>query len=247
MLSNTRGAAVIAGSITTATFRGPPIVACSADYAATTQASYWANLLGLATLLDVPALHVDYAHDGGLAPLLAALASLQRFYSPGTSEPWAHSSGGALQVIPVCGPLFFFDRAPLMSGEPDFTAAGTGAHLAGKIAEASLNFRRNHVYNHATSGVWTVAGEDLDRVQRPPIHFFSADKYASPSWWSETLPSWWKVGVPSSTAPVPFEFVYKNGLLKLADQENAFPGITRHFLPTLVASDFFRLFYLAHN
>jgi hypothetical protein len=201
----------------------------------------------LATILDAPAIFTDVLHDGGPAPLLAALGNIQKFFTPASVGPWQACDGGPATTPPICGPLFFFDFNPSMSGQPDFTDTSTGAGLAAQIARASTNFRRNHLYGYAQDGVWTVTGENLDKVQRPPIHTYRVD-LAFTSYWTGELLNFWKSGRPASVGTVtPFDTIYRQGLTRLAAQEGAHPGISRHFLPSLVADETTGLLVLTHN
>lgn len=251
MLYNARGLEIINGSVTAATFRGPPIIACSTGYGgnpANIQTIAWNNLLGLATLLDVPAIYVDYVHDGGPAPLLAALLNIQKFFTPGITGPWQACGGGLPINAPICGPLFFFDYVSLPGGQPDFTNAASGAGIAAGIARAGANFRRNHLYGYAQDGVWTVTGESLDKFQRPPIHTLRYPEFLDPAWWTGELLNFWKSGRPTSVGTVtPFDTIYRQGLTRLAAQEGAHPGVSRHFLPSLVADEATGLLVLGHN
>ena len=250
MLSNARGAAILANTVTTATFRGPPMIACSTNYTDTFPATAWANLLALATILDAPAIHIDFAHDGAgaAAALRTSLLNIQKFFTPASVGPWQACDGGPATTPPICGPLFFFDFNPSMSGQPDFTDTSTGAGLAAQIARASTNFRRNHLYGYAQDGVWTVTGESLDKFQRPPIHTLRYPEFLDPAWWTGELLNFWKSGRPASVGTVtPFDTVYRQGLTRLATQEGAHPGVSRHFLPSLVADETTGLLVLTHN
>ena len=252
MLSNARGAAILANTVTTATFRGPPMIACSTNYteADDPAAAAWANLLALATILDAPAIHIDFAHDwaGGAAVLRTSLLNIQKFFTPGITGPWQACGGGLPVSAPICGPLFFFDCVSLPGGQPDFTVANSGAGIAAQIARAGANFRRNHLYGYAQDGVWTVTGESLDKFQRPPIHTLRYPEFLDPAWWTGELLNFWKSGRPASVGTVtPFDTVYRQGLTRLATQEGAHPGVSRHFLPSLVADETTGLLVLTHN
>lgn len=246
MLANARGQAIIDGTVTGATWRGQPIVACSTDYTASPNALYWSNLLLLANLLDAPAIHIDVAHDGDIAPVLAALLRVQRFYPPGFAGPFAHSSGPDFTIIPVCGPIFFFDYAPLPNLMPDFAAAGTGANLANLLARATLNYRRGHLYDFAQNGVWLVPGEDLNLIQRPPIHTFR-EEFAVPNFWTQTLRYYWQSGSLFNGGQL-YKPEYIKGLERLAALEPSYPSVSRYFMPLLISFDAgIRLLVLDHN
>ena len=251
MLSNARGLEIINGSVTAATFRGPPMIACAETYVNAPnefRSAAWTAMQVLATILDAPAIFTDVLHDVGPAPILAALGNIQKFFTPASVGPWQACDGGPATTPPICGPLFFFDFNPSMSGQPDFTDTSTGAGLAAQIARASTNFRRNHLYGYAQDGVWTVTGESLDKFQRPPIHTLRDPEFLDPAWWTGELLNFWKSGRPASVGTVtPFDTVYRQGLTRLATQEGAHPGVSRHFLPSLVADETTGLLVLTHN
>ncbi len=238
MYYNSRGGDVLAKVVTATTFRGPPIIACSYTAYTSTAVQYWLNLETLAALLDVPAISIDIVNDGpiGLQTLIAGLDALRPFYAPGSLEPWYHSSAPQL---PPCGPLFFFDYAANPDGTPDFSAAASGAYLAATIARSTVRAPRgSHLYGHALSGVWPVLGSNLDRLQHPPIHTFQDPGFSQASWWTTTLLSYWRSGLPTlNLGDATFAQTYNQGLQNLALVEPTYPGITRHFLPTLVAPE----------
>lgn len=234
MLTNARGTAIITNTVTPSTFRGPAIVACSADYTSAFNAAAWANLQSLVNLLDVPAFHIDQAHDGGASNLIAVLRTgLQRFFAARATDPWIHSSGGDNTQYPPSGPIFYFDAT---SANPSTDAFGTGGYIANQFASACVNFRRNHLYEHAQDSIWPVAGENLDRIQRPPIHALwsnfgtaTLNGFDQPDWFIRvTYQSWINasVGMDYLTS-------MKAGLDVLLTQETTYPGVSRHILPTL--------------
>ena len=235
MYFNTRGGDVLAKVVTATTFRGPPIIACSYNEFTASAVLYWSNLETLAALLNVPAILIDIVNDGtpGLQTLLAGLDALRPFYSPGSLEPWYHAFAPQL---PPCGPLFFFDYVANPDGTPDFNAP-SGASLAADIALSTVRAPRgSHVYGHAMSGVWPVLGSNLDRLQYPPIHTFQDPGFSQASWWTTTLLSYWRSGMPAlNLGDATFAQTYSQGLQNLALVEPTYPGITRHFLPTLIA------------
>ncbi len=223
MLYNSRGNNIL---LNTGAFRGPPIVCCSADYTTTFNITAWTNLLSLATLLDVPAFHIDQAHDGGSAALLVALRNLQRYYSGQAADPWIHSSGSDNTPYPPSGPIFYFDAN---SSNPSTDAPGSGAYIANAFARVCVNFRRNHLYEHAMDSVWPVSGENLDRIQRPPIHAFKADFASDPTWFTRVLYPQWLSGAVATN----YLADMRAGCDELALREGAYPGISRHVLPTM--------------
>ncbi len=225
MLYNTRGNNILKNI---GTFRGPPIVCFSADYTTAFNQTAWTNLLALATLLDVPAIHVDQAHDGGSAGLLAALRNLQRFYSAESVDPWVHSSGSDNTFYPPSGPIFFFDKN---SNNPSLESPGSGAYLAAQFAQSCVNIRRNHLYMHAMDSVWPVAGENLDRIQRPPIHALK-QQFVIPAWFTRAVYQQWMSGFLSSE----YKAAYRAGVDELATHEASYPGVSRHILPTAALS-----------
>jgi len=222
VLTNTRGNQVLSN---TGSFRGPPIVCCSANYTSPFNAAAWTNLLALATQLDVPAFHIDQTHDGGIAGLLRALRNLQRFYSGQAADPWLHSLG----PISPSGPIFYFDSA---SSNPGLDPPGTGGYIAVQWSRACVNFRRNHLYEHAVDSVWPVSGENLDRIQRPPIHALKSNFASDPTWFTRVLYQQWLSGGSSTN----YQADMRAGYDELASHEIAYPGISRHILPTMAMS-----------
>ena len=85
MLTNARGAAVLAGTVTRATFSGLPIVGCCNDY---TASSVPDPFLDFADSIEVPAFVTDVVHDGdGPTPALsAALRAYSKWFVPGLSD-----------------------------------------------------------------------------------------------------------------------------------------------------------------
>lgn len=229
MLFNSRANDVILNAVTKSTFRGPPIVCCSSDYTLTFNASAWTNLQSLITLLDVPAFHVDQAHDGGAASLLAILQHLQRFYSGQAAEPWIHSSGNDNTAYPPCGPIFYFDGT---SPNPSTDAPGSGGFIAKTVAQSCVNFRRNHLYEHAMDSIWPVSGENLDRIQRPPIHGLYYQFASDPTWFMRATYQRWLTGSVGSD----YLASMRAGVDILNLHEGAYPGISRHILPTMAGS-----------
>lgn len=225
MLTNSRADAIILNS---GSFRGPPIVCCSADHTVTFNASAWTNLLTLATQLDVPAFHVDQAHDGGCGELLRVLQNIQRYYTGQAADPWIHGDGVA---YPPSGPIFYFDAN---SANPSTETPGSGAYLAAQFARSCVNFRRNHLYEHAMDSVWPVSGESLDRIQRPPIHALNAAMSSDTTWFTRVLYQQWRSGAVSSN----YITAMKAGCDELALREGAYPGISRHVLPTMAFTPF---------
>lgn len=250
MLANTFGQAILYGTVTAATFRGAPIVACSDNYLDTFPAAAWANLLTLASQLNAPAIHLDQTHDGGdITPLITALLNLGKFFTPGTAAPWLYQGfpfdkdhpelytfyqNIAPIVAPLVGPIFFFQYTALGDGKPDFSASGTGAYIAKQVAINTLNFRNNNVYGYGTMGLWLQVGADLDRIQNPPIHTFHAE-YDQPAFWQDYIAAYWRAGTQGTQDT--FKTNYIAGLNNLHDLESTYPGVTRHFYPPLVAAD----------
>ena len=156
-----------------------------------------------------------------------------------------------MQTADILARLIGFDTTSskpnraLMDWVQDLLA---GAGIAAQIARAGANFRRNHLYGYAQDGVWTVTGESLDKFQRPPIHTLRYPEFLDPAWWTGELLNFWKSGRPASVGTVtPFDTIYRQGLTRLAAQEGAHPGISRHFLPSLVADETTGLLVLTHN
>lgn len=223
MLYNTRASNIL---LNTGDFRGPPIVCFSADYTTVLNATCWTNLLALATQLDVPAFHVDVVHDGGISTLLQVLKNnLQRFYSAQAVDPWVHSSGNDNTVYPPSGPIFYFDRN---SSNPNTDSPGSGAYLAVQWAQSCVNYRRNHLYEHAMDSVWPVSGESLDRIQRPPIHGFKS-QFVNPSWFTKVVYQQWVTG----SVVGDYKAAVKAGCDVLLTQEGSYPGISRHIMPSM--------------
>lgn len=239
MYFNARGGAVLAKSVTVATFRGPPIIACSYDAFIPSAVEYWLNLEKLAALLDVPAILLDIVNDGpaGQTALINGLDSLRPFYTPGSVEPWYHVFA---PTLPPCGPLFFFDYIANPDGSPDFNQL-SGAQLAVDIALSTVRAPRgSHFYGFAMAGIWPVVGGGitLDKLQYPPIHTFQDPGFSQASWWTGELLNYWRSGTPSlNVGDATFAQTYSQGLQNLAAQDATYPGISRHFLPTLVAPE----------
>lgn len=225
MLSNSRGNDIL---LNTGTFRGPPIVCCSTDYTQASNQTAWTNLLVLATQLDVPAFHIDQVHDGGPAYLLTVLQNLQRFYSGQAADPWIHSSGSDNTPYTPVGPIFYFDP---YNSSPDIVTPGSGAYIAVQLAKSCVNFRRNHLYAHAMDSVWPVLGENLDRIQRPPIHAWTAG-FSESTWFTRVLYQQWLSGAVVTS----YDIDMRAGCDELATHESAYPGISRHILPTMAIS-----------
>ena len=230
-----RGAAVIAGTVTQATFRGPPIVCCSSDYDVPFNAACWQNLLVLAAQLDAPAIHTDAAHDGTEAPVLAALHNLQRFYTPGCSAPWIDRDGAT--QTPICGPIFYFDGT---SPNPSTDVPGSGGWLANRVSLNSTNFRRNQIHGYACEAVWPNLDDQalfgphaLEYAQRPPIHrFFTNMGVSDPNWFLiATLPQW---QAPQPNGQVVREQLTR-GYEELRVRSVTYPGIERHINPNYIS------------
>lgn len=223
MQANSRGAQVIAGTVTAATFRGPPIVVCAADENVGFTSFFWQGLLRLADLLDVPAILVDYAHDGGVLPAVQALRTLQPFYGAFPMTPWLPYA--VAPSTPICGPLFFADGP---GTNPALALPNTGADLARRLSEQTLNFRRNHVYGFGVESVWPVVGENLDLIQRPPIHYcYNGMGQGGPGrpkdWFiTNTLPQWRAIQSVNAQQTI------AAGLAELALHESVYPGLSRH-------------------
>ncbi len=226
MLNNSRGNNIL---LNTGAFRGPPIVCCSADYTTPFNAAAWTNLLLLATQLDVPAFHIDQAHDGGSATLLTKLQNIQRFYSGQATDPWIHSSGSDNTAYPPSGPIFYFD---INSANPSTDTPGSGAYIADQFSRACVNYRRNHLYEHAMDSIWPIFGENLDRIQRPPIHALKAEFASDPTWFTRVVYQQWLSGAVATN----YLADMRAGFDELALREASYPGISRHILPTMAIS-----------
>lgn len=166
MLTNARGAAVLAGTVTKATFSGLPIVGCCTDYTAGSVAQ---PFLDFADALGVPAFITDTAHDGdGPTPALAsALKAYSKWFVPGLpGKPYLEPDGVTPSAL--CGPL-------LTLSSPGFISSPSKADLE---ARALRNFRRNHKLGLGPSALYVPRGNDPDANPLPPIyldHFIAYD------------------------------------------------------------------------
>lgn len=224
MLYNSQGEQIVLNTVTQATFRGLPIVACSGDYNDPLATSAWNNLLVLAARLNVAAFHIDLVHDITPQPLFAAIGNIQRFYSGPASNDWIHSSGSNETALRPVGPLFYLDLA--------------GGALAITVSTTSVNFRRNHFYEFGMNSIWPVLGEDLDQIQRPPIHQLWANMWSTTENWflRATLVQWQNGGIVSTGST---KVAISEGVDLLATKEAQYPGISRHIYPPYANSGLF--------
>ncbi len=166
MLTNTRGAAVLAGTVTKATFSGLPIVGCCLDYG---QGGVAQPLLDFADSLGVPAIVTDVVNDGdGPTPALAAaLKAYSKWFVPGLSgKPYLEPDG--VTASPLCGPI-------LTLSSPGFISTPSKADL---VARSLRNFRRNHKLGLGPSALYVPRGNDPDSSPLPPVyldHFIAYD------------------------------------------------------------------------
>lgn len=166
MLTNARGAAVLAGTVTRATFSGLPIVGCCNDY---TASSVPDPFLDFADSLGVPAFVTDIVHDGdGPTPALAsALRAYSKWFVPGLSgKPYLEPDG--VTASPLCGPI-------LTLSSPGILSSPSKSDLE---ARALRNFRRNHKLGLGPSALYVPRGNDPDTSPLPPIyldHFIAYD------------------------------------------------------------------------
>jgi hypothetical protein len=166
MLTNARGAAVLAGTVTKATFSGLPIVGCCADY---TAASVAQPMLDFADALGVPAIVTDVAHDGdGPTPaLVAALKLYSKWFVPGLSgKSYLEPDGATASTL--CGPI-------LTLSSPDVVSSPSKSDL---VARSLRNFRRNHKLGLGPSALYVPRGNDPDAAPLPPVyldHFVAYD------------------------------------------------------------------------
>ncbi len=158
MLTNARGAAVLAGTVTKATFSGLPIVGCCDDYG---NPLLWQPFLGFADALGVPAFVTDIANDGdGPTPALsAALRAYSKWFVPGLSgKPYLEPDGAT--ASPLCGPI-------LTLSSPNESSMPVKADYE---ARALRNFRRNHKLGLGPSALYVPDGNDPDSDPLPPVY-----------------------------------------------------------------------------
>ena len=166
MLTNARGAAVLAGTVTRATFSGLPIVGCCNDY---TASSVPDPFLDFADSIGVPAFVTDVVHDGdGPTPALsAALRAYSKWFVPGLpGKPYLEPDGAT--ASPLCGPI-------LTLSSPGIRSSPSKSDLE---ARALRNFRRNHKLGLGPSALYVPRGNDPDNDPLPPIyldHFVAYD------------------------------------------------------------------------
>ena len=170
MLTNARGAAVLAGTVTRATFSGLPIVGCCNDY---TASSVPDPFLDFADSIGVPAFVTDIVHDGD-GPTLAlssALRAYSKWFVPGLSgKPYLEPDGAT--ASPLCGPI-------LTLSSPGIRSSPSKSDLE---ARALRNFRRNHKLGLGPSALYVPRGNDPDNDPLPPIyldHFVAHDTTAA--------------------------------------------------------------------
>ncbi len=166
MLTNTRGAAVLAGTVTKATFSGLPIIGCCDDYTAGSVAQ---SLLDFADALGVPAIVTDVTHDGddSTPALAAALKAYSKWFVPGLpGKPYLEPDG--VTASPLCGPLLTLS-SPLYVSSPS---------KADMVARTLRNLRRNHKLGLGAAALYVPRGNDPDSSPLPPVyldHFIAYD------------------------------------------------------------------------
>jgi len=80
--------------------------------------------------------------------------------------------------------------------------------------------------------VWPVSGENLDHIQRPPIHALKAAMSSDSTYFTRVVYQQWRSGAVSGN----YLNAMKAGCDELSLRENAYPGISRHILPTMATS-----------
>ena len=138
MLTNARGAAVLAGTVTRTTFSGLPIVGCCNDY---TASSVPDPFLDFADSIEVPAFVTDVVHDGDGPPpaLSAALRAYSKWFVPGLpGKPYLEPDGATASAL--CGPILTLSSPGILSSpsKSDLEArALTGALRSPRCRSAS--------------------------------------------------------------------------------------------------------------
>ena len=166
MLTNARGAAVLAGTVTKATFSGLPIVGCCDEYTVTSVPDAF---LDFADSIGAPAFVTDLIHDGdGPTPALsAALRAYSKWFVPGLSgKPYLEPDGVTASAL--CGPI-------LTLSSPGILSSPSKSDLE---ARALRNFRRNHKLGLGPSALYVPRGNDPDANPLPPVyldHFVTYD------------------------------------------------------------------------
>lgn len=166
MLTNARGAAVLAGTVTKATFSGLPIVGCCDDY---TVGSVAQPFLDFADALGVPAIVTDIVHDGddSTPALSTALKVYSKWFVPGLpGKPYLEPDGVTASAL--CGPI-------LTLSSPNVVSSPEKADL---VARTLRNFRRNHKLGLGPSALYVPRYNDPDVDPLPPVyldHFIAYD------------------------------------------------------------------------
>lgn len=127
LIANTAGQLVLDGAVTTATFRGPPVVVVGA--ALVIDDPRWVAALALATAINCPVIGAAGAAD--LASVRGSLLALRRFWRADQTSPapvclvarrrvwgalpwaggaWAGTSPLLVKYPPFCGPLVLIPR-----------------------------------------------------------------------------------------------------------------------------------------
>jgi hypothetical protein len=113
MISNARGAAILAGTVDKTNFSGPPIILHGEGMTSTTNNALWTALSAFADTFSAPLIGVDTGggHHEDAAPLVAALQlpHFARCFTPAQQSVPVHVGPApdfATTVAAFCGPIF---------------------------------------------------------------------------------------------------------------------------------------------
>lgn len=165
MLSNSLGAAILAGTTTKATFAGLPILGCCDDY---TASSVPDPFLDFADSIGVPAFVTDITHDGDRSTpaLVSALKAYSKFFVPGLpGKPYLDADGATASAL--CGPILTLSSRGIVSSP----------RKSDLEARALRNFRRNHKLGLGPSALYVPRGNDPDVTPLPPIYLDHFEVY----------------------------------------------------------------------
>lgn len=223
MLSNAQGAAILAGTVTTGTFCGPPIILIGDNLTTTADprwvavAAFAGNVGGLvgktAPLIGLDPLSAGYAAD--LATLLAAMQAFSVFFDVNLAGPFLWSDGkGLYSNIPPCGPIITIDSP---TADP---FAEVALKAAWAVSKSYLRSNARHLYG---IGLLACGGAVPETQPSPPIYPLPSDTYADTL---ASLLTLWRESGASSAASIT--------ALQSLETDPTRLGISRRTHPALV-------------